>query len=239
MTDNSREGWIKWAGGENPFPGDETTLVECRFPDGSQDVNEACIWDWNSTRSPIIAYRVVTDADDRRDGYEAPLGVVSKSSPDELAIAVERVTVRLAEIRAADGNTPSRAAMFSPDDIGLILSRLASQEETNTHLRTALARQNEDISQTLGKALGYPWFKDDAINFPGSTEADGVCIGDHVAESIADEAAQRIAAQEETIRADGIAFREIDQGVQITRARHVARARLSARQGDQCEYRDW
>jgi hypothetical protein len=56
----------------------------------------------------------------------------------------------------------------------------------------AWARQDEYILQALGKALGYPWYKDDQENFPGATEADGVCTGEHVAESIADEAAMVI-----------------------------------------------
>jgi hypothetical protein len=59
-------------------------------------------------------------------------------------------------------------------------------------LEKALAVQNEEICQTLGKALGYPWYKDDQRNFPGATEANGVCVGDHVAETIACEAAKKI-----------------------------------------------
>lgn len=51
---------------------------------------------------------------------------------------------------------------------------------------------SHNIEQTLGKVLGYPWHKDDLKNFPDATEADGVCVGDHVAESIALEAAHRI-----------------------------------------------
>jgi hypothetical protein len=50
---------------------------------------------------------------------------------------------------------------------------------------------NDDVSQTLGKALGYPWYKD-FHDFPDATEANGVCVGDHVAESIAVEAANKI-----------------------------------------------
>lgn len=61
-------------------------------------------------------------------------------------------------------------------------------------LRSAHTNLQHDIQQTLGRALGYPWFKNDQKNFPGSTEADGVCVGDHVAESLADEAADKIAA---------------------------------------------
>lgn len=54
-------------------------------------------------------------------------------------------------------------------------------------LRAACSQQNDSICQTLGKALGYPWFKDDQKIFPGATEENGVCVGDHVAESLADE----------------------------------------------------
>jgi hypothetical protein len=51
---------------------------------------------------------------------------------------------------------------------------------------------NEAVSQTLGQVLGYPWFKDDQKNFPGATEEHGVCVGEHVAETIAMEAARKI-----------------------------------------------
>jgi hypothetical protein len=59
-------------------------------------------------------------------------------------------------------------------------------------LTSAMSRENEEISQRLGKALGYPWFKDDQTTFPGATEENGVCVGDHVAASLAAEAASRI-----------------------------------------------
>lgn len=54
----------------------------------------------------------------------------------------------------------------------------------------------DEVEQILGKALGYPWYKDDQKNFPNSTEADGVCVGEHVPSSIAMEAANRIRAAE-------------------------------------------
>jgi DNA repair exonuclease SbcCD ATPase subunit len=49
-----------------------------------------------------------------------------------------------------------------------------------------------EIEQILGKALGYPWFKDDPKNFPNATEADGVAVGDHIAWSLAMEAADKM-----------------------------------------------
>ena len=54
-------------------------------------------------------------------------------------------------------------------------------------------KEIEEIEQILGKALGYPWFKDDPKNFPNATEADGVCVGDNTAWSLAMEAADLIA----------------------------------------------
>ena len=53
-------------------------------------------------------------------------------------------------------------------------------------------KESEEIEQILGKALGYPWFKDDQDNFPNATEADGVAVGDHTAWSLAMEAADKI-----------------------------------------------
>ncbi|WZO97291.1 hypothetical protein EP7_004316 [Isosphaeraceae bacterium EP7] len=64
-------------------------------------------------------------------------------------------------------------------------------------LRLACSEANDEVCQTLGKALGYPWFKDDQKNFPGADETHGVCVGEHVAETIAEAAAKRIAELEE------------------------------------------
>jgi urease accessory protein UreF len=69
-------------------------------------------------------------------------------------------------------------------------------------LRAACLQQGNDICQTLGKVLGYPWYKDDQENFPGATESDGVCVGEHIAETLAMEAARRIVeANRESSRA--------------------------------------
>jgi hypothetical protein len=48
----------------------------------------------------------------------------------------------------------------------------------------------DQCEQIAGRALGYPWFKDDQKNFPGATEADGVCIGEHIGDSIVEELAR-------------------------------------------------
>jgi hypothetical protein len=49
------------------------------------------------------------------------------------------------------------------------IARLKTQKEN-------MLKEFREIEQMLGKALHYPWFKDDQENFPGTTEADGVVI---------------------------------------------------------------
>ena len=58
-------------------------------------------------------------------------------------------------------------------------------------------KESEEIEQILGKALGYPWYKDDPDIFPKATEADGVCVGIETAWSLAMIAADRIKELEE------------------------------------------
>lgn len=58
------DGWITWAGGECPVPGD--TVVEVRVRDGARDTNRADTWFvcWKNDNMPedIVAYRVVMHA---------------------------------------------------------------------------------------------------------------------------------------------------------------------------------
>lgn len=64
--------------------------------------------------------------------------------------------------------------------------------ELEAHIKTiteGCARENLNIEQICGGALGYPRYCDDQKNFPGATEEDGVCVGEHVAASIASELA--------------------------------------------------
>ena len=56
----------------------------------------------------------------------------------------------------------------------------------------SVAKEQWEAEQVLGKALGYPWYKDDKKNFPDATEADGVCTGEHTFVTLAMEAATRM-----------------------------------------------
>jgi hypothetical protein len=68
------------------------------------------------------------------------------------------------------------------------IRRARAAEAEVARLRAALLGQNHEIEQTLGKALGYPPLYPDA-----SPVDDGqACVGDHVAETLALEAADLI-----------------------------------------------
>lgn len=58
--------------------------------------------------------------------------------------------------------------------------------------RLLYTMERQEIEQVLGKALGYPWFKDDPKNFPNATADDGVCVGDNVPITLALEAAAKL-----------------------------------------------
>lgn len=59
-------------------------------------------------------------------------------------------------------------------------------------LMLAMAEKNE-IEQALARALGtFPWYKDDQKNWPGTTDADGVCTGNFTVLDVVDQAVARI-----------------------------------------------
>ena len=78
-------------------------------------------------------------------------------------------------------------------EIALFRDEVKSLRVENARLKDKWAESNHEIEQVLAQAIGgYPWYKDDQKNFPGATEKDGVCVGDHVPESLASEAAHTI-----------------------------------------------
>jgi len=59
---------------------------------------------------------------------------------------------------------------------------------------------SNEVEQVLGKVLGYPKFADDPKNFPPPhKDPDLVCVGEHVPQSIAEEAAARIRSLEKQL----------------------------------------
>ena len=104
-----------------------------------------------------------------------------------------------------DGDT-SGARVDGYLDLGLLVERVVDAagvsaealkltllEEAHQRLREAAIREAREIDQTLGRALGFPRYADDPVNFPGATDADGVCTGEHVPATLAQGAADEIA----------------------------------------------
>lgn len=107
------------------------------------------------------------------DLLDAALGVIglARASKERAQAKRERALVHLVAMRTRERNEAVAEAKRMRD-IGM--------------------RNDDEVCQILGKALNYPWFKDDQKNFPGATAAEGVCVGEHVAATIAHEAALEI-----------------------------------------------
>jgi hypothetical protein len=104
---------------------------------------------------------------------------------EELSLRVATENAELSA-EAAQLRASLRRAIACADDCHAVGRRAL---EVGDELRAALTRQNHEIEQTLGKTLGYPPLYPDA-----SPVDDGqVCVGPHVAETLALEAADRIA----------------------------------------------
>ena len=59
---------------------------------------------------------------------------------------------------------------------------------------SAYRQDMHECEQIAGRALGYPRYADDQKNFPDATDADGVCVGEHVAPTIVAELAEKYRA---------------------------------------------
>ncbi len=111
-----------------------------------------------------------------------------------------------------DGGIPVESVLrwgwkFSPvhvltdDDLRQLEQAAASVESRR---EAGMLKELHEVEQILGKVLNYPWYKDDQVNFPGTTEADGVCTGEHTAGTLAMEAARRIEQAVVSVDANGL-----------------------------------
>lgn len=75
------------------------------------------------------------------------------------------------------------------DKIAQLRALLEDARRERDRYWTAAIKQSREIEQVLGAALRYPRYCDSPANFPDATPEDGVCVGDHCAESLAEEAA--------------------------------------------------
>lgn len=145
-----------------------------------------------------------------RDSIEKVLREKPKPEDRITAIREERDQLRQA-IRDAGFGVMQAGGKLSIHDVSekakadeeetaqVIAENIDLQIEVN-RLKEACSKQNDEVCQILGKVLGSPWYKDDQKNFPGATEENGVCVGDHVAESLAEVAAREISRLREAVR---------------------------------------
>lgn len=80
-----------------------------------------------------------------------------------------------------------------------VIEKQAAEITELKRQRDGYQKHLHECEQIAGKALGYPWYKGDQKNFPGATEADGVCVGEHVGDTIVAELAKRYEEAKSTI----------------------------------------
>lgn len=101
-------------------------------------------------------------------------------------------------------NIGGNSVIWAEGDMVALRAEILALRAENNRIRKAVAAEDAQIQQTLGKALGYPWFKDDQEHFPDATEDNGVFTGMHVAATIAAEAAvklMKLRAERDALRA--------------------------------------
>ncbi|MCI4435570.1 MAG: hypothetical protein JHC33_01995 [Ignisphaera sp.] len=76
---------------------------------------------------------------------------------------------------------------------------MTPEQHEYLRLRKACSDTEHEIQQILGKALDYPWFKDNKKVWPDATEEDGVCVGEQVSVTLAMEASDLIKDLEKII----------------------------------------
>lgn len=83
-------------------------------------------------------------------------------------------------------------------------AQLAEERAKYARLVDRCRRDDQEIQQTLGRALGYPKYSDHQEVFPGAVNADGVCVGEHVGVTLATEAAKELADKWQCRRCEAI-----------------------------------
>ena len=137
------------------------------------------------SRSWIVEGRGPYQYDD--DGYRQEISWAFAAISKIIAEAKAPASKRFRELMKGKSFVPEAEAR-------VLLGRVKVLEDA----RKAVQQSFHEIEQTLGKALGYPPL------YPGASPVDDgqVCVGDHVPETLATEAAVRIAALEACLHAE-------------------------------------
>jgi hypothetical protein len=134
-----------------------------------------------------LTWRVNNLSAENRNGARA-----MRASYDSIVGMKDKAEAKLAELEAQLKAEREQTLIWAH----MQTDREAELVTENRRLRKACINQSHEIEQTLGRALGYPRYADDQENFPGAT-GDDVCVGEHVAETLAIEIARRFTEEVE------------------------------------------
>lgn len=109
-------------------------------------------------------------------------------------------SILVAALRAWSRVLGIPSGKFANEDCAAAADLIESQAAEIAELRRqreGYQRHLRECEQIAGRALGYPRYEDDQKNFPGTTDADGVCVGDHIADTVVAELAEAYAKSKE------------------------------------------
>lgn len=104
------------------------------------------------------------------DGWIDTFRQVSGQLPQYVAAGISACEDLRAEVERLNGELSRERCLMRLD---------------HANLRHVMVVGEHDIEQILGRALGMPRFCDDQKNWPGATDAAGVCVGEHTAVTLA------------------------------------------------------
>jgi len=182
---------------------DEAALAECRkafeewfakFYSDENDSNDSgksnfnlhSWWAWQAAWNALPTREAAGDVD---EAVWAACPAIRMWTEDGRKKKCERCPAK----EASKYGESTRACRRIAEEIVIPALSAAPKPHQDTEWKVrALQKELWEIEQILGKALGYPWYKDDVKNFPDATEADGVATGEHTPVTIAMEAARRL-----------------------------------------------
>lgn len=151
---------------------------------------------WFRKASPTAS-----EAADRIEALEGRDAHLYADTVDRLLAESQRqLAVAQAQIEALEGERDKFAVALA-ESVELAQPALAAGLAEAQRKIAGYQHHLRECEQFAGRALGYPWFKDDQVNFPGAAEADRVCVGEHIGDTIVEELANAFTALEARLSA--------------------------------------
>lgn len=179
------------------FKGGLYTVIACVKNDESDEVRVFYYPNYGENKFSSRTLENFTE-EIERDGYKGKrfvfiqglhVNILADYSEHGLVGLVQRLRDKILQLQSYNKMLERSSSLKGLDEIENNNALLRAE---NSKLRKAMIDDSNAVEQILGKALDYPWYKDDERTFPLATEEDGVCVGHYTVEDLAIQAAKLI-----------------------------------------------